>query len=203
MESNRSVEEDIIRSARHVFVEKGYDGATMREIAAGAGINISMLHYYFRSKDNMFDIVFEDVFRRMYGKIFETIADDKDIFEKISAIVGLYVDTLVAEPRLPNFIFNEVTQRPDRSGRFAGYKEYVQQYTRSFQKQLDRAAGEGRIRRVSVMELIVDIESLCVYPFLTGPLWQKVFDVSPEDFIRMVENKKEIFTRNIIKSLER
>ena len=203
MESNRSVEEDIIRSARHVFVEKGYDGATMREIAAGAGINISMLHYYFRSKDNMFDIVFEDVFRRMYGKIFEAIADDKDIFEKISAIVGLYVDTLVAEPRLPNFIFNEVTQRPDRSGRFAGYKEYVQQYTRSFQKQLDRAAGEGRIRRVSVMELIVDIESLCVYPFLTGPLWQKVFDVSPEDFIRMVENKKEIFTRNIIKSLER
>lgn len=203
MESNRSVEEDIIRSARHVFVEKGYDGATMREIAAGAGINISMLHYYFRSKDNMFDIVFEDVFRRMYGKIFEAIADDKDIFEKISAIVGLYVDTLVAEPRLPNFIFNEVTQRPDRSGRFAGYKEYVQQYTRSFQKQLDRAADEGRIRRVSVMELIVDIESLCVYPFLTGPLWQKVFDVSPEDFIRMVENKKEIFTRNIIKSLER
>ena len=203
MESNRSVEEDIIRSARHVFVEKGYDGATMREIAAGAGINISMLHYYFRSKDNMFDIVFEDVFRRMYGKIFEAIADDKDIFEKISAIVGLYVDTLVSEPRLPNFIFNEVTQRPDRSGRFAGYKEYVQQYTRSFQKQLDRAAGEGRIRRVSVMELIVDIESLCVYPFLTGPLWQKVFDVSPEDFIRMVENKKEIFTRNIIKSLER
>lgn len=203
MESNRSVEEDIIRSARHVFVEKGYDGATMREIAAGAGINISMLHYYFRSKDNMFDIVFEDVFRRMYGKIFEAIADDKDIFEKISAIVGLYVDTLVAEPRLPNFIFNEVTQRPDRSGRFAEYKEYVQQYTRSFQKQLDRAADEGRIRRVSVMELIVDIESLCVYPFLTGPLWQKVFDVSPEDFIRMVENKKEIFTRNIIKSLER
>lgn len=203
MESTRSVEEDIIRSARHVFVEKGYDGATMREIAAGAGINISMLHYYFRSKDNMFDIVFEDVFRRMYGKIFEAIADDKDIFEKISAIVGLYVDTLVAEPRLPNFIFNEVTQRPDRSGRFAEYKEYVQQYTRSFQKQLDRAADEGRIRRVSVMELIVDIESLCVYPFLTGPLWQKVFDVSPEDFIRMVENKKEIFTRNIIKSLER
>ena len=171
MESNRSVEEDIIRSARHVFVEKGYDGATMREIAAGAGINISMLHYYFRSKDNMFDIVFEDVFRRMYGKIFEAIADDKDIFEKISAIVGLYVDTLVAEPRLPNFIFNEVTQRPDRSGRFAGYKEYVQQYTRSFQKQLDRAADEGRIRRVSVMELIVDIESLCVYPFLTCLLY--------------------------------
>lgn len=203
MENNGNVEKNIVESARNVFVEKGYDGATMREIAAGAGINISMLHYYYRSKDNLFDIVFNDVFNRMYGRIFEVISSGRDIFAKIRTIVDIYLDTLSAEPRLPNFIFNEVTQRPERSGRFSGHKEYILGHIGTFQQQLDEEAQRGTIRRVSVMELFVAMESLCVYPFLTHPLWQKIFDVNQENFTRIIMARRDTYADNIIKSIEK
>ena len=203
MENSGNVEKNIVNAARSVFVEKGYDGATMREIAAAAGINISMLHYYYRSKDNLFDIVFNEMFQRMYGRIFEVTASQDDIFTKIRTIVDIYTDTLSQDPRLPNFIFNEVTQRPGRSGRFAEYKQMVHRHIQTFQQQLDRAAARGTIRKISVMELFVDIESLCVYPFLTFPLWQKIFGVAQTDFIRMIVARRETFARNLIKSIEK
>ena len=81
--AGNNVEQDIVNAAQDIFVEKGYDGATMREIAARAGINISMLHYYFRSKDNLFDIVFNRVFQRLYGRIFEVMASSEDLFTKL------------------------------------------------------------------------------------------------------------------------
>ena len=56
--TEKTVEERILDAAYHTFVEKGYEGAKMRDIASRADINISMLHYYYRSKDNLFDIAF-------------------------------------------------------------------------------------------------------------------------------------------------
>lgn len=175
----------------------------MREIAARAGINISMLHYYFRSKDNLFDIVFNRVFQRLYGRIFEVMASSEDLFAKLQTIVDLYLQTVSENPRVPGFILNEVTRRPVGNGRLADYKRLIHEHAKTFQEQLDRAAREGLIRPVGVMELFVDIESLCVYPFLTFPLWQKLFDTTQTDFTRMVLSRRETFAQNLIKSLEK
>ena len=119
--AGNNVEQDIVNAAQDIFVEKGYDGATMREIAARAGINISMLHYYFRSKDNLFDIVFNRVFQRLYGRIFEVMASSEDLFAKLQTIVDLYLQTVSENPRVPGFILNEVTRRPVGNGRLADY----------------------------------------------------------------------------------
>ena len=201
--AGNNVEQDIVNAAQDIFVEKGYDGATMREIAARAGINISMLHYYFRSKDNLFDIVFNRVFQRLYGRIFEVMASSEDLFAKLQTIVDLYLQTVSENPRVPGFILNEVTHRPVGNGRLADYKRLIHEHAKTFQEQLDRAAREGLIRPVGVMELFVDIESLCVYPFLTFPLWQKLFDTTQTDFTRMVLSRRETFAQNLIKSLEK
>ena len=197
--AGNNVEQDIVNAAQDIFVEKGYDGATMREIAACAGINISMLHYYFRSKDNLFNRVFQ----RLYGRIFEVMASSEDLFAKLQTIVDLYLQTVSENPRVPGFILNEVPRRPVGNGRLADYKRLIHEHAKTFQEQLDRAAREGLIRPVGVMELFVDIESLCVYPFLTFPLWQKLFDTTQTDFTRMVLSRRETFAQNLIKSLEK
>ena len=203
MENTGTTEKNIVNAARSIFVEKGYDGATMREIASAAGINISMLHYYYRSKDNLFDIVFNDVFQRLYGRAIETIASSASVPEKVRQIVLLYTDTLAQDPRLANFIFNEVTQRPSRVGRFAKYKELIDRHVAVFQHQLDQEAASGRIRAVSVMELLVNIGSLCMYPFMTFPLWQKIFGVDLQDITRLIMDQRETYVQNILKTIEK
>jgi len=75
MRQNRNVEQDIVEAARKVFQEKGYKEATMRDIAAEANINMAMLHYYFRSKDNLFYIVFDEAFKMLYIEIIKIITN--------------------------------------------------------------------------------------------------------------------------------
>lgn len=203
MENIGNTEKNIVRAAWNVFVEKGYDGATMREIAADAGINISMLHYYYRSKDNLFDLVFDRAFQRLYGRAIEVIASEESVGQKIRAIVILYTDTLAEDPRIANFIFNEVTHRSTPSGRFAKYKALIDRQADAFQRQLDREARQGRIRPVSVMELLVHIGSLCMYPFMTFPLWEKIFEVNREAFTRLILSQRETYVQNILKSIEK
>ena len=203
MEQSSAVERKIIDAAREVFVENGYDGAKMRDIAARANINISMLHYYYRSKDNLFDIAFNQVFSRVYGRIFDVVASDADIFDKIRTIVGLYIDTLTEEPLLPNFIFNEVTQHPESSERIAKYKSFILESIAVLQKQMDAEVEKGRIRRVDMMEFFMEIESLCMYPFLTRALWQRIFDMDDTSFNAMLERRKQSFIDSIIKSIEK
>ena len=58
-ENDKQTEEKIFDAATDVFVEKGMDGARMQDIANHAGINKALLHYYFRTKDQLFNAVFE------------------------------------------------------------------------------------------------------------------------------------------------
>ena len=93
MEQSSAVERKIIDAAREVFVENGYDGAKMRDIAARANINISMLHYYYRSKDNLFDIAFNQVFSRVYGRIFDM--DDTSFNAMLERRKQSFIDSII------------------------------------------------------------------------------------------------------------
>ncbi|MDD4820739.1 MAG: TetR/AcrR family transcriptional regulator [Flavobacteriales bacterium] len=203
MQQSKNVEQKIIDAAYDTFVENGYEGAKMRDIAKRADINISMLHYYYRSKDNLFDIAFGRAFDCVYGKILGVLSSDASINEKIEQIVGIYIDTLVENPRVPNFIFSEIAQKSQPNQRFAKYRTMVFDAMAVLKRQMDLEAEKGSIRSVNMMEFFMDIESVCMYPFLTRGLWQKIFDVDDTSFNQMLINRKESFIRNIIKSIEK
>lgn len=203
MQQNKNVEQKIVDAAYQTFVENGYEGAKMRDIATRADINISMLHYYYRSKDNLFDIAFERAFQCVYGKILQVITSEASVQQKITEIVGIYIETLTENPRLPNFIFSEIAQNTEPKQRFAKYRTKIFDAMAVLKRQMDDEAEKGNIRQVNMMDFFMDIESVCMYPFLTRGLWQKIFDVNDADFNQMQQNRKEFFIRNIIKSIEK
>jgi len=62
MVKEQNTEDRIVDAAKTVFINKGMDGARMQEIANEAGINKALLHYYFRTKNKLFEKVFSLVF---------------------------------------------------------------------------------------------------------------------------------------------
>ena len=203
MQQSKNVEQKIIDAAYDTFVENGYKGAKMRDIATRADINISMLHYYYRSKDNLFDIAFGMAFQRVYGKILSVLSADAPIKQKVEEIVGIYIETLIENPKLPNFIFSEIAQNPEPNMRLAKYRTKLFDSMAVLKHQMDTEAEKGNIRQVNMMEFFMDIESVCMYPFLTRGLWQKIFDVEDNSFNKMLKNRKDFFIKNIIKSIEK
>ncbi|NTW33144.1 MAG: TetR/AcrR family transcriptional regulator, partial [Bacteroidetes bacterium] len=100
----------ILKAAKKVFIDKGFDGARMQEIADLAGINKALLHYYFRSKEKMFDAVFEDVFMQFLPEVTEVMNSEITLFDKIKTFVDVYITALLKNPHIPIFVLHELSR---------------------------------------------------------------------------------------------
>uniref|UniRef100_UPI002600CD9D TetR/AcrR family transcriptional regulator n=1 Tax=uncultured Chitinophaga sp. TaxID=339340 RepID=UPI002600CD9D len=84
METASNTEQLIIAAAKKIFFQKGLSGARMQDIADEAGINKAMLHYYYRSKDKLFDMVFQSAMGEMMVDIKAILEKDASLQEKLS-----------------------------------------------------------------------------------------------------------------------
>lgn len=203
MGKNRNVEEEIIIAARKIFHEKGYKEATMRDIASEANINLAMLHYYYRSKENLFFIVFDEAIRVLYEKIVKILTTGSiDIFLKIRQIVSEYVRFFYTNPTIPQFVTGEAIRNPEVIGkRMKNLINPVFTYE-MFKDQLNKEIERGNIRPISPLSLIMNILSLCIFPSITKPIIKEVLD-EKEPFIdfslETLENNIADFIINSIK----
>src|SRR5680860_1428715 len=103
-----NTEEKILHAAQTVFIQKGMDGARMQEIANEAGINKALLHYYFRTKQKLFEAIFKKVFKQIFPKIETFILSDLPFEEKLGVFIDNYIDLLIKNPYFPAFILKEM-----------------------------------------------------------------------------------------------
>ena len=89
-----NTEQKILEAAKRIFHQKGFEGARMQEIANEAGINKALLHYYFRSKEKLFEAVFQDAFSQLMGQAREIFFSEKPLKEKITAFLGNYLNVI-------------------------------------------------------------------------------------------------------------
>jgi len=184
-------EQNILTAARKVFVLKGFDGARMQEIADEAWINKARLHYYFRSKDKLFEAIFQTAFRKLFANIKELVESDKPLLEKISLFIDNYIDVLSQNPDLPGFIAHEINRNPDRiysllfDGSFSPEKLIIQ-----FSEEI----AKGNIRPVAPQHLMVNLIAMCIFPFIARPMLSKIIFQGDQLMLDqfMFERKQEI-----------
>ncbi len=106
-------EAKILEAAKKVFILNGFDGTSMQQIANEAGINKSLLHYYFRTKEKLFAAVFSFAFQNFVPQIQEILNSDISVVIKIERIVAEYMDMLMKNEFIPAFILHEINRNPD------------------------------------------------------------------------------------------
>ena len=109
---NETTEIQILNAAKTVFQQKGMDGSRMQEIADEAGINKAMLHYYYRSKQILFEAVFNHAFALLAPQLNKILNDDSSIEEKIRNFTSNYISFVNKHPYLPNFVIQEINRNP-------------------------------------------------------------------------------------------
>src|SRR6476660_2348313 len=110
---DKGAEERILAAARKVFVKKGMAGARMQDIADEAGINKALLHYYFRSKEKLFEVIFQEVAAELLPRINQVLEADLPLFEKIEKFCSAYIEKIMQNPFLPLFFIDEANKQPD------------------------------------------------------------------------------------------
>ena len=176
MGNNRNAEEDILNAAREIFLEKGFKETTMRDIANKANINMAMLHYYFRSKENLFQLVFDEAFLLIYERLIQNLADDTiDIFGKIRMFICEYITLFDNNPLIAPFITSELIRNPEKFGeKIKGFITPAVTF-KLFSSQLEKEIEKGTVRPISTLSLLINILSLCTYQAIIKPIIPLVF----------------------------
>lgn len=197
-----TTEERILREAERIFLEKGYGGARTTEIAEAAGVTHAMLHYYFRTKDNLFDKVIEGKIGAVKDIMLGSLTDSSiPLFEKLKSIIETHQRFIAKNPELPRFIINEIFSKPDK------FNEVINVVKRNtpaaislLQRQIDEYAEKGLCRRIDARMLILDIVSLNIFPIAAMPMVNVLLGdnaESSEEFIerRIKENTETIMSK--------
>jgi len=196
----QNTEQKILEAAKSVFLQKGMEGSRMQEIADEAGINKALLHYYFRSKEKLFLAIFQSTLVKIIPAIEVITETDLPIFEKIKIFIGNYMDAILENPYIPQFIINEVNRCPENLHQILTEKGVdVPGVFSVFQNEMNA----GRIRRVDPRSLMINILSLCLLPVAAKPLFQRVFFQDGENSYQLylAERKNEV-ANLIIATLE-
>jgi AcrR family transcriptional regulator len=196
-----TTEEKILEAAKKIFLAKGLDGARMQDIADEAGINKAMLHYYFRSKDKLFEHIFTEVASHFLPKIIAILESDKTVFEKIEAFCKEYISQVIETPYVPIFILNEINRQPEAflNKVFGNRKPPVA----AFVKQLEKENKQGIIKKIEPLQLFLNILSLCIFPFVARPMIQLVSGMDRTQFNALMEQRKKSIPRLIIESIKK
>lgn len=165
-------ESRILRAAENEFFEKGYAGARTASIAEAAGVTHAMLHYYFRTKDKLFERIVSEKISILGNIIISAIGDeDLTLEDRIRQGIERHFDFIAANRDLPKFIVNEVLTRPDVVEMMkCNIQNIVNNLLNSLQHEIDAYAAKGLCRQVNARMLLIDIVSLNVFPFMAAPI---------------------------------
>lgn len=199
-------EQRILDAARRVFIRHGTTGARMQEIAAEAGVNQALLHYYFRSKDRLAAVVFREAAARLLPAIAELLGSDASIEEKVERFVHLYIDGVRQSPFIPGYLVSELHQQPERLTALLDAAGPVARTTADAVRhrlgtQLRNAAAAGEIRPITAEQFFVNMVALCVIPFLARPLLDALLGMNEASFHRFLDQRRAELPGFIIRGL--
>jgi len=199
----RDTEALILQAAEREFLEKGYSGAKTTAIAQAAGVTHAMLHYYFRTKEKLFEKIVADKMDKLKRVMFGVIGNpDLPLRERLKQGVEQHFDFIAENPHLPRFIFNELHEHPERIDQVKNsIASIAAKAITTLQNEIDRKAASGECRPVDARMLMLDIASLNLFPFVAAPLISSSFGKLFEGRDEFLEMRKKENVRTVLGKL--
>jgi len=201
-ESDKNTEEKIFESATEVFLEKGLDGTRMQDIADRAGINKSLLHYYYRSKERLFNAVFEKTAKKVFARFAPVFNESLSIEDKIRFFFNEHIAFLQKNPRLPLFLLNEINRNPARIRKFLKDVNVTALWTMLYTHHRDDLI-RYRITEESIPQIMTTIVSMSIFPFIARGILETLFGKLELKFGDFLEERKRFAAEFVIAALKK
>ena len=183
----------IIEAAKQVFVRKGYEATTMSDIAAEVGISRTAMHYYFRTKELMFEAIFVQLFDVILPNI-ELIADERcTILEKLPKIADQYLTVLRDNFMFPLFLINEMNRDLDHLFHVITKKTKLMQPVARLKQQIADEMESGLLRPQPLEDIVTAFVGLIVFPILIRNVMLRIFmDGKTEAFDELLNRRRQL-----------
>ncbi len=199
-----NMEQRILEAAKQLFFEHGFAGTSTTDIARLAGCNQALVHYYYRTKENLFRQIFVAQTRSVLDAIKQSFAENMPFEALLRHCVSYYFDFLTENPNVPYFILNELINNPVRRAflrdNYLHDPAYFEVYT-----QLEQRVGEeiaaGRIVQTTSQDIVLNMVSLTAFSFISKPLYQDILNCSDAECAAYLAHRKDEVIRVLLASL--
>ncbi|MBR0310735.1 MAG: TetR/AcrR family transcriptional regulator [Paludibacteraceae bacterium] len=194
--ANDSMESRIRDVAQELFFRQGFAATSTTQIAKEVGCTQALVHYYYRTKENLFRQIFLEQIQAALQVVGESLLSQESFDAFIEQAISLYFDALTRNPQLPFFVLEELVNNPERRRylreNFVKKPSYVMIYMQ-FEARLKHEQQAGRIARIEPFDLMMTIASMTVFTFLSLPMYQDLLsrtDSQVKDYI--LQRKREV-----------
>lgn len=188
-ENQSSTELKIFEAAREIFQSKGLEGARMQEIADKAEINKSMLHYYYRSKEKLFEKVYQLSIIRLIPQIASLLNEDIPLEQKLRNFTEKYLELIKHNPDIPLFVLHEMNKNPGRMKSFM--LNEIGKKVQPFLDQIREEREKGNTVDLPAEQIMANIMSLLIFPFMGKPVFQVIFEMNEKDYETFIEERQK------------
>ena len=206
MSKEQNLESEILKSAEELFLENGFSGTSTTDIAKRVGCNQALVHYYFRTKENLFLQVFNSKVETILTTLQKPLLQQNAEFnDKLRNAIGAYFDFLTENSRLPFFVINELLCNRDRLK--LAYNYFMQNTSRSkvfetIDNVVQTEVGKGTIRPIKTVDFVLDIVSLTVFNFIIMPIYKAVSDSTEAEKAEFINSRKEDIITLVINGIK-
>ncbi len=199
----QNTEQKILAAAEKEFLKKGFLAARTTAIAEAAGVTHAMLHYYFRSKERLFERIMSGKMSLVRDLMVASLDDPGlPLLEKIAKAVGRHFDFVAANPDFPHFFIGEMYRQPEMMRVFSAVmRDQVALMIATLQEEIDAAAERGECRRVDARMLLLDLVSLNIFSFMAAPLVDELLSDMVADRERFLEMRRKENIETILNKL--
>ena len=194
-EKNEATEELIKATAKNLFFKEGKFNATTQEIADTAGVNRTLINYYFRSRDNLFNMIFEDAMRAEEKQREVILYSDLPFRKKMENYLESALRVGQEYPYLETYIVSKMNE-----GCFYKEEEDWNRFQAKFKNELDEEIEKGNIEPIDLVQFLLNIASLVSFPIALRPLFQATLKLSEEEYDKVLEERKEVIMKLIFKN---
>lgn len=182
----------IKETAKMIFFTKGHISASTKEIAKEAGVNRALIHYYFRSRDLLFNTVLEEAMRGLMGKIAAILGSEMDLRTKIRTFLDAFDDHTLQYPYLETFLVTEMAKNPEKMKEL--HPKNSEEIKGLIDEQLKLEIAQGKLLPITVNHFMTNLMSMCNYPLIGKPILQTIFGFEDTQYKTfLMERKKVIY----------
>jgi TetR/AcrR family transcriptional regulator len=198
------VEQDILKAAESLFLEKGFALTSTTEIARRVGCNQALVHYYFRTKEKLFEAIFEQKIMVFISSFIMVEKENVSFEVKLKHKIESHFNVLFNNQQLPFFFINEIVTNPSRISTIKAKlsQDPLLVYSQ-FSKELEEEIVKGKIRPVSAIDIIILIFSLNVTIFLIKPVIKELLKMDDEGFNLFAKKRMEENVTTILQGLKK
>lgn len=204
METNDTMEVRIREVAQQLFFRQGYAATSTTQIAKEAGCTQALVHYYYRTKENLFRQIFLEQVQAALNVVGRSLVSEMSFEDFLRSAISMYFDALQKNPRLPFFVLEELVSNPERRKylreNFVKRPSYVMLYMQ-FDARVKAEQQAGRLAKTDAFDIMMSIASLTVFTFLSLPMYQDLLSRSDEQVREYIAHRKAEVTRLVLQGI--